>query len=89
METTMDDDRYNLTLRRSKVWHGKFLGVQKGTWVGLGWSVHKKERITARSKSSRSGSSWKIICTEINRAHPNIAYVGILQYTERVREILD
>ena len=46
------------------------------------------------------GSSWEIPCREVTEAHPNIEIgtaksdqepynMGILQYSKRVREILD
>ena len=48
MENTMEDDRYNLTLERSKVWHGKFIGIHKGRCLGLGWIAHSRESINEK-----------------------------------------
>ena len=85
-----------MTLERSKVWHGNFLAVQKGRWVGLIWSAHSRERITSRSQNRSGGSSWKITFRERTEADPNIASgtakadqdpddIGILYYAESIR----
>ena len=98
-KTTMEDDRWNLTLERSKVRHGKFLGIQKSqmgrTWI----ERHYRERINAISWNRSGGYSWDITCRERTEARPNIMsvteksypetyYVVIFQYAEQVREIL-
>ena len=46
METMMEDDGYNLNPEISKVRHGKFIGIYKVIWVGIGWSMHYREILT-------------------------------------------
>ena len=48
METAMEDDGYNLTLERIKVWHGNFLAFTKEDGLGSD-GENSRERLTSIS----------------------------------------
>ena len=95
----MEDDGRNLTLERSKVHHGKFLGIHKSQ-MGWAWiERHTRERLNEISWNRSGGYSRDITCRERTEARPNIMsgtyksdpktyYVVIFQYAEQVREII-
>ena len=77
-----------------------FLGVHKFRWVGIRRRYLSRERLTTISLNRSICSSWESICRGRTVEDPNIVSgtdkadqdpydVGVLQYAERVREILD